>query len=139
MRLLGGWDVTAICVAVPYADRSAVRAAGSGRSEAGDLVVTRPRAEDAIAPAGDVIEVGGGNGIERRQRLAWSIKGASVQEYAPLIGDGDQAGPAGGCHAGAADGHPGAAVIRIVVGIINRDTGVRVGIERPRRESFGRW
>ncbi len=99
-----------------------------GGTSAGDQVVAGAGAVGAIAAGGDVVEVARGEAVEGGQGLAGTVEGRPALGHAALVGDGDQAGPGGRreVRVGVIEQRRA----RVVVRVVDRDSGIRVGVER---------
>ena len=107
---------------------------GDRRAQAGHCVVAGPGVETAVAAGGHVVVIGVGQAVERGLGLLWAgtgiaaIEGCATLGDTALVGDRDQRGPGGRRKVGVAIDVQGCA--GIVIRIVDRDTRVRIGIER---------
>ena len=97
---------------------------------AGDQVVARAGRADAVGTRGDVVELlgtrgAGCHGVDGRQRLGKAVQRGLVGGGASLVRQGDERRPLRSARTGAAeDVVPAVAA----VGIVDRETAVRVGV-----------
>src|SRR5262249_41062083 len=103
---------------------------GDGAAAAGNEVVTGTRLI-AIAAAGDVVEVVGGDLINLREQVA-AIERAVAVQGASLVHDRYETGPRRRSEAGAADLEPAA-----VVGVVDVHAGGGIGVEGNVRSRRG--